>query len=156
MTVRNGYRLVHEQHAKQAFDGEGARLFGGRWNSKGQRTVYVAASESLALLEVLVHLEDPYLLRNYRLFQVKLPLQFVQRLDAMDLPENWRDDPPSAETAEIGDGWLQNTDMLALEVPSTIAVRDSNYLINPAHAAFPDVVDTATELDLDIDHRLYK
>ena len=28
------YRLVHHKWAAQAFDGEGAKLYGGRWNSQ--------------------------------------------------------------------------------------------------------------------------
>ncbi|WP_144431164.1 RES family NAD+ phosphorylase, partial [Pseudomonas syringae pv. coryli] len=48
------YRLVKRKWLAQAFDGEGAKLYGGRWNSKGNACVYCAGSESLALLEVLV------------------------------------------------------------------------------------------------------
>lgn len=155
MTNIKAFRLVHARHAEAAFDGEGACLFGGRWNSKGLRGVYVAESESLALLEVLVQLEDPYLLNHYRLFQLELPLKDVQRLDAKDLPENWRDDPPPIETAKIGDGWLEQSEGLALAVPSTIAVRDCNYLINIAHAGFAKLIDTAMELSISVDRRLY-
>ena len=52
------YRIVKTKWAETAFDGEGARLFGGRWNSKGQSCVYLAGSESLAILEILVHLDN--------------------------------------------------------------------------------------------------
>ena len=51
------WRLVKARHAAGAFDGEGARLHGGRWNSRGARVVYVSSSRSLAALELLVHLE---------------------------------------------------------------------------------------------------
>ena len=30
-----GWRLLKTKHAAHAFDGEGARLYGGRWNSPG-------------------------------------------------------------------------------------------------------------------------
>ena len=36
-------------------DGEGARLYGGRWNSPGTAMVYAATHIALALLEQLVH-----------------------------------------------------------------------------------------------------
>lgn len=39
-----------------AYDGEGARRVGGRWNSKGIRVLYMSENRSLAVLEVLVHL----------------------------------------------------------------------------------------------------
>lgn len=35
--------------------GEGARLFGGRWNKKGMRVLYTSKSRSLATVEYLVH-----------------------------------------------------------------------------------------------------
>ena len=51
------YRLVHQQWAAQAFDGEGAYLYGGRWNNKGQRCIYTAGSEALAVLEILLNMQ---------------------------------------------------------------------------------------------------
>jgi RES domain-containing protein len=33
------WRLCRARHAATAFDGEGARLFGGRWNEKGMAVV---------------------------------------------------------------------------------------------------------------------
>lgn len=156
MTDLTVYRLAGSQRAASPFDGEGARLFGGRWNSKGRRAVYVAGSEALALLEILVHLDDPYQLNHYRLFQCQLPAAQVQRLHIESLPENWRDDPPPVETAAIGDEWLSAAGMLALAVPSSVAVRDCNYLVNPDHAQFDAVTGSAVELELSIDARLYR
>ncbi len=147
------YRLVHARHAASAFDGEGARRYGGRWNSKGKRTVYVAQSEALALLEVLVHLGNAWALSRYRLFRIELPAEHVQPLDRQALPANWREDPAPAATAAIGDAWLGG-DALALAVPSTIAVRDHSYLLNPQHPAFAAVVAAAEPLALAIDRRL--
>lgn len=48
------WRLVTARLAKTAFSGEGARLYGGRWNRKGIRMAYTAGSQSLAMLEMLV------------------------------------------------------------------------------------------------------
>ncbi len=52
------WRIVKRKHAKKAFTGEGARQFGGRWNSPGVAIVYTAESQSLAALEILVHLRE--------------------------------------------------------------------------------------------------
>ena len=38
--------------------GMGAYLYGGRWNSPGQYVVYASGNVSLAMLEVLVHIDD--------------------------------------------------------------------------------------------------
>ena len=50
------WRLVKQRHIATAFDGEGARLYGGRWNSRGTPMVYLSASLSLAALELFMHL----------------------------------------------------------------------------------------------------
>ena len=83
------YRLVHNKWAAQAFDGEGARLYGGRWNSKGQLCVYTAGSEALAILEVLVNLNNRQALSQYRLFQLTIATDDVLSLSQTNLPANW-------------------------------------------------------------------
>ena len=52
------WRLVHARYVAHTFDGEGARLYGGRWNSPGRPAVYTVGSLALAALEVLVHLKS--------------------------------------------------------------------------------------------------
>ena len=52
------WRITTRRFANQAFTGEGARLYGGRWNRVGQPLIYTAESRSLALLEMLVQ-DDP-------------------------------------------------------------------------------------------------
>nr|WP_244146076.1 RES domain-containing protein [Paraburkholderia caledonica] len=36
------WRVVTQRYADTAFSGEGARLYGGRWNPKGVAMVYTA------------------------------------------------------------------------------------------------------------------
>ncbi len=52
----SAWRIIRATHVKSAFTGEGARVYGGRWNSPGTGVVYVSEHESLAALELLVHL----------------------------------------------------------------------------------------------------
>src|ERR1700736_5127134 len=54
--VLRAWRIVKARHAATAFDGEGARLLGGRWNSPGTRMIYTSATGALAALEMLGHL----------------------------------------------------------------------------------------------------
>lgn len=121
--------IVHRL-AKAAFtglDGEGARLYGGRWNSPGRPMIYTAASPSLAVLEVLVHLDLPPELipSDYRLLSIHVPDDApVEEL--ADLP----DDPLA-----IGDEFLQRGGALVLRVPSAVVPQESNSLINPRHPA---------------------
>ena len=69
----SAWRITKEVHAKSVFSGEGARLNGGRWNSRGTPLVYTAQSQSLAVLEMLVHLDSPELLKHFVLFEVTIP-----------------------------------------------------------------------------------
>ncbi len=55
------WRIFKKKHRASAFAGEGARRFGGRWNSKGVAIIYTSGTVSLAVLEILVHLETPRL-----------------------------------------------------------------------------------------------
>ena len=148
------YRLVKRQYQDTAFDGEGARLYGGRWNSPGRACVYVASSESLALLEIMVHLESYRLLDAYALLRLTLPAESILRVGAEDLPDNWQEAPAPAETAELGDGWLTSGQSLALALPSVVAPREFNYMHNPGHPLFDPIVAAAEPLPFKPDPRL--
>ena len=150
------YRLVKRKWLAQAFDGEGARLYGGRWNSKGKACVYCAGSESLALLEVLVHLGNSTVIQHYAMLQLQLPEQHILNASPDVLPADWRDEPAPPSTASFGDVWLESGQSLALTVPSVIIPRESNYLLNVQHPAYQAVVAEARELDFMLDERLFK
>ena len=154
MSTIRVYRLVKRKWRQAAFDGEGARLYGGRWNSKGKACVYLAGSASLAMLEVMVHLDDYQLLEHYTLLEVTLQKSSLMSLSADSLPKDWAVEPAPASTAEIGDNWLESQSSLALAVPSAVVPRERNYLINPQHAHFQALVDSATEIAFTPDKRL--
>ena len=154
MSTVRGYRLVKRKWLQAAFDGEGARLYGGRGNSKGKACVYLASAESLAMLEVMVHLEDNQLLKEYALLEVTFPEEVLMQLPEDVLPADWRAEPAPPSTAEIGDDWLEGRSSLALAVPSVVAPREMNYLLNPEHPDFQAMVDSAKEVDFSPDRRL--
>lgn len=149
------YRIVKQKWIDSAFDGEGAKRYGGRWNSRGKPCVYLAGSESLAILEILVHLGKQQFLTHYALFELQLPKQDVLYLDAEKLPACWRDEPAPPETAAIGDAWLTEGAGLALAVPSVIVTREWNFIVNTKHRAFADVVKHTRLLDFEPDRRLF-
>jgi RES domain-containing protein len=148
------YRLVQKRWITSAFDGEGSRLYRGRWNSAGSRCVYVASSESLAILEILVHIEDTSILSNYALLTITFDEQDLLTVKHEDLPINWAENPAPEETAVLGDGWLASKESLALELPSTVVPREKNYLLNIDHLAFKKALTTIQELDFSFDERL--
>src|SRR2546428_5261958 len=59
------WRIAKTRYAATAFDGEGARLNGGRWNSVGLRVGYASETVALATLEVLVGLQKSSVLGSY-------------------------------------------------------------------------------------------
>jgi len=133
--MMRAWRIVREDHGSTAFDGEGAWRFGGRWNSRGTRTVYTSATLSLAALETLVHLNPPVAFKY-----VAIPIEFdealVETFATSDLPADWNEEPPPPSTAEIGDRWVKESRSAVLELPSVIIPAEPNYMLNPAHSDF--------------------
>jgi len=130
------WRVVKRKHAATAFDGKAAQRFGGRWNSPGRRAVYASASKSLAVLEVLVHLDVGRTLPRLVAFSFDVDAPLIDRLNAAQLPRQWRTSRGLLATQQIGDEWLASGHALALAVPSTVVPEELNYVLNPAHSAF--------------------
>ncbi len=104
--------------------GDGARIYGGAWNSPGQPLIYAASTAALALLEVRVHLDLPFEL---------LPDDYVLlTIDLADLAIEELTDLPSDRRA-FGDTWLREQRTPVLQVPSVIVPESANLLLNPAH-----------------------
>ena len=133
------WRIVQERFSGQAFSGEGARLYGGRWNSPGHPVVYTASSRSLAVLEMLVHLDSPQLLSSYLLYEASFPESLVTELAASDLPADWRLDPALRSAQTIGDKWIRGGSSAVLRIPSVLIPEESNYLLNPNHPDFKPI-----------------
>ena len=128
------WRICRQVHAAGAFSGEGARLYGGRWNSPGVSLVYTSPSLALAALETFVHLEPNLQPDDLVSIEAELPDDVpTERLDLKSLPRNWyelRD-----ESLRIfGDHWIRAGGTVALHVPSAAIRGEWNVLLNPAHS----------------------
>lgn len=132
----SAWRITKEKHAKSAFSGDGARLYGGRWNSPGTSIIYTAQTQSLAVLEVLVHLDSPELLSKYLLFEVVIDASWTEVLDLSHLPRDWKADPAPASVQAIGDAWASAARSAVLRVPSALVPAESSFLLNPRHPDF--------------------
>jgi RES domain-containing protein len=149
------YRAFQRKHEATALSGEGARLYGGRWNSVGT-AVYTSTTFSLALLEIMVNASTPRIPRDMVYVPMDIPDEI--RLDVLDtatLPNNWFDFPAPPECQLAGDSWVNSGQTVGLVVPSAVARIDTNILLNPAHPDFARII--VGNMDaMAIDHRLVR
>ena len=152
--MRTVWRITTARFAATAFSGEGARLYGGRWNPKGHAVIYTAESQSLALLEMLV--QDEPLRARYVLIPAQLPADLaVRHVKASALPANWRTLGSRDGLQAIGRAWLEERSSAVLAVPSAVVPAEHNYLLNPHHPDFARIVIGASQA-LDVDLRLLR
>ena len=127
------YRIADARHP--IFDGTGAMLRGGRWNSIGQRVIYAAESYAGAMLEILVHANLAVPPKHHQVVRIAIPESVaIETLSPSALP-GW--DAEDVTTARaFGDEWLRKGRSAVLRVPSVVTDgREYNILINPAHSA---------------------
>jgi RES domain-containing protein len=131
----NIWRLVTARFAETAFSGEGARLYGGRWNRKGVPLVYAAGSQSLAMLEMLV--QDEPLRARYVMIPAIVPNGVkVGTLKPEQLPADWRSIAAREQLRALGSAWARKNAGAVLAVPSAVIPSEYNYLLNPLHPDF--------------------
>jgi len=129
------WRLCKRRHA--ALDGEGARLAGGRWNSRGTAVVYASETLSLAALELLAHCDPALLPDDLVAIPIEIPEGLsARRIDAASLTRAWRLFPAPESLAQLGDAWARGLGSAVLSVPSAIVPGERNFLLNPAHPEF--------------------
>jgi RES domain-containing protein len=145
VTLLTAWRLVKTRFLHNAFDGDGARLYGGRWNSPGVPVVYTSATASLAVLELFANIQRSELLVSYSLLSCSFDETLVSQVRTTDLPMHLRQSPAPAELQAIGDEWLQSGRSAVLQVPSSIIEHESNYLLNPTHRGFKRIKQSTPE-----------
>jgi len=127
------YRILKGKFVGSAFSGEGARLYGGRWNSTGVAVVYTSSAVSLAVLEWRAHLT-----RWPSPASVIIEIAFDASLiwSPPRLPASWRRWPYPKTSAAVGDNWVRSGRSAVLKLPSAVVPSEFNYLLNPAHPDF--------------------
>lgn len=134
------WRIAKDTQEYRADDlsGGGAKVTGGRWNSKGRRVLYASTSIALAALETLVHRGDNLAIRNAFLVRLTVPpsvWKLRDKVAADELAPTWLAEPAGSATILFGDAWLDRTGSPLLMVPSVIVPEEFNVLVNPAHPA---------------------
>ena len=148
------WRLCRRKHA--AFDGEGARAAGGRWNRRGTAVVYTSATLSLAVLEYFVNLPAAAAPPDLVAVSAELPADIpMTSLNLSDLPRGWRKYPAPDALADLGTRWAEEGKTAILAVPSAVVPQERNYLLNPAHPRFREIK-TGKPEPLSLDSRMWK
>ncbi len=146
------WRMVAAAHARRSMTGDGAAMYGGRWNPVGRRMVYTADSLALATLELSVHLVGARV--KYTAIEVDVPDHRIDWLEPAGLKRAWATD--AAATARVGEAWAVSGRSLALAVPSALVHPDSgerNILLNPEHPAAAMLIEVQ-RLDVTLDERI--
>lgn len=148
------WRITRRAH--QALDGEGARLFGGRWNSEGVPLVYASVTLSLAALEYLTHVDVEDVPDDLIALEIELPDDApTEVLGASTLPRDWTRSEGHPACVAAGDGWARTGRTLALQVPSAVIPEERNVLLNPRHPA-AERIRVVSARDFSFDLRLLR
>jgi len=149
------WRLDQAKFAGVWDSGEGSYRVGGRWSSRGQRTVYAALDPSTAILEVAVHKSFrtldtvAHVLTRARIVDAGS----VHVVAAADIPNpNWlRPGAIGAGQQAFGDG-LMKLHAFVL-IPSVVSVYSWNVIFDPSRAI--GLCDSIEQTPFALDTRLH-
>ncbi|HMO62159.1 MAG TPA: RES family NAD+ phosphorylase [Ferruginibacter sp.] len=145
------YRLATALY-KDDLSGNGARIFGGRWNARDVPVLYTTENISLALLEILVRADKYTIPDTYHLLRIKIPDTEPVIISKEKLPAAWKDD--IMYTQWLGNEFVRASQALALKVPSAVVDEEHNFVLNTGHKDFSKVKITAASPFL-FDRRLF-
>lgn len=149
------FRIAKTRYVND-LSGEGARLYGGRWNKVGDPMIYFSEYLSLSLLEIIVHVDYGKLPLDYSFLKVEIPDVTVKSIGSIDfIKPKWTTEEAVTQLQMFGSNWLKRQESLALKVPSAVLQRENNILINPLHKDFKKL--KIIEIDkMDLDPRLLR
>jgi RES domain-containing protein len=137
------------------FDGTGARLVGGRWNSPGRPVIYAAATFAGAVLEVLVHSNLGRVPKTHAVVEITIPDEISAETIAAAVLPGW-DAEDQIVSRLYGDRWLEEKRTAVLLVPSVVTGgREHNVLLNPEHPEYKRIK-AATPQEAVWDERLFQ
>jgi RES domain-containing protein len=149
------WRICPQRYAADAAGGEGARIFGGRWNSRGVGVVYASTSLALAAVETFVNLEPNLRPSDLVSIEGEIPETLeIRHLDIKVLPPVWHA-TRGESLRHFGDERIRSGSTAALFVPSAAIRGDWNVLLNPAHPDFGKIRFHAPE-PFEFDVRMFR
>ena len=122
------------------FSAVGASLVGGRWNSPGFGVIYASRSYAGAMLECLAHAGIGRVPRTHVAVEIVIAATAaLEQHDETSLPDAW-DHADLRVARAFGNAWIRERRTAVLLVPSVVARRELNVLINPQHPDFGEIV----------------
>lgn len=147
------YRITGKKYAGD-LTGNGAAMFGGRWNKKGSPVLYTGENKEIALLETTVHTPSS-LIPALEILTLEIPDDSITTLEITSLPKNWAVYPAPVVLSEIGEKWIKEGITIALRVPSCIIHSSHNYILNCRHPEYSRVR-LIDQINFKFDSRLKK
>lgn len=126
------YRISKTKYATD-LSGEGARLFGGRWNNKLTPCIYTSESRALALLEYTVNINIDDIPRALSIITLDILDEGIYELNQSQLPGDWKDVPAPSSTKDLGSNLLNEAKNAVIKIPSAIIANEFNYILNPRY-----------------------
>jgi RES domain-containing protein len=148
------FHLGNSRYARQ-LTGEGARLFGGRWNLKGDACIYTSGTRSLCILEYAANVSLDELPPDLSMTEYRIPDELCRMIPLGDLPADWYDVPSPVSARQFGSALLADSTCVCFAVPSAIVPAELNYILNPAADQFSQLKIISTEPFI-FDHRIKK
>jgi RES domain-containing protein len=124
------YRVGRTKHAND-LSGEGAKIYGGRWNHKSVPCLYTSESRALALLEYTVNINIEDIPRALSITAIEIPADEIFIVNEALLPGNWKEVPAPFSTKEFGTHLIQTSKKSIIKIPSSVITEEYNYIINP-------------------------
>ena len=126
------YRISRNKY-KDDLSGEGARLYGGRWNKPGVAALYTSEARSLALLELIVHFNSAAALKmDYVFITLGIEEEHIYNVELKDLPKDILSFN-NTKLWDITDDLFYKKDIFAMRVPSVLVPQEFNVILNPNH-----------------------
>lgn len=147
------WRIVTGPHP--IWSGEGARLFGQRWNPPGMPAIYAGTSFAVCLVEILVHANRRTPPSAARFVEAVVPDGVSRETFDPAAQAGW-DDPHDVAVAQaFGRAWIEQRRSAILIVPSVVtAGRDMNAVVNPDHPEATEI-EVGAETPVALDPRLF-
>ncbi len=141
--------------AHPVWSGEGARLFGQRWNPAGLSAIYAGTSFALCLVEILVHANRKSPPSAARCVEAIAPDDVSREAFPAAAHPGWDDLNDVTVAQAFGRDWIGSRRSALLLVPSVVtAGRDTNVVVNPGHPDAARIL-AGPEAPVALDPRLF-